>query len=320
MPLQFDLSYDELLTYGGTNPRPDDFDEFWDKALAELAAIDPRVEITPAEFQAPYARCEHLYFTGTGGTRVHAKLVRPLETAAPGPAVLMFHGYGGGTPAWVDLLPYAARGYTVAQLDVRGQVGLADSVQPAGGFGPRHFLVDGLDDGPERFFYRHVFLDARRLADVVLGLPEVDPDRVATTGHSQGGALSLVAAALEPRITLVATVFPFLTDYQRAYELSLGEEPYDEINQWFRKRDPRHLREAEVFERLGYIDIQHLAPRIRATVDFTSAFEDVVCPPSTQFATYNKLAGPKSLRIYPDHGHDELPGLPDILFEVLGTL
>jgi len=320
MPLQFDLSYDALLTYGGTNPRPDDFDEFWDKALAELATVDSQVEIRPAAFHAPYARCEHLYFTGTGGTRVHAKLVRPLETSAPGPAVLMYHGYGGGTPAWVDLLPYAAAGYTVAQLDVRGQVGLADAEQRGGGFGPRHFVVDGLDDSSERFFYRHVFLDARRLADVVLGLDEVDPSRVAAAGHSQGGALSLVAAALEPRISLVATVYPFLTDYRRAYDLSLDDSPYNEINQWFRKRDPRHLREDEVFTRLGYIDIQHLAPRITARVDFTTAFEDTVCPPSTQFATYNKLTGEKALRIYADHEHEDLPGLADLHFEVLGTV
>ena len=316
MPLQFDLSYDDLLTYRGTNPRPDDFDEFWDKGLAELATVDPQVVLEPSAFEAPFARCEDLYFTGTGETRVHARLVRPRETTGPRPAVLMFHGYGGTPPSWVDLLPYAARGYTVAALDVRGQVGLND----LGGFTLRHHVVDGLDEGPEHLVYRHVFLDTKRLADVVLGLDEVDPDRVATTGHSQGGALSLVCAALEPRVALVAAVYPFLSDYRRAYDVSLDEAPYDEINQWFRKRDPQHRREDEVFTRLGYVDIQHLAPRIRARVDFTTAFEDRVCPPSTQFATYNKLPGEKTLRIYPDHGHDDLPGLADELYQVLGTL
>jgi hypothetical protein len=142
MPLQFDLSYDDLLTYRGTNPRPDDFDVFWDKGLAELATVDPQVVLEPSAFEAPFARCEDLYFTGTGETRVHARLVRPREAAGPGPAVLMFHGYGGTPPSWVDLLPYAARGYTVAALDVRGQVGLNELE----GFTLRHHVVDGLDE------------------------------------------------------------------------------------------------------------------------------------------------------------------------------
>ena len=64
MPLMFDMPYEDLLTYTGTNPRPDAFDEFWDKGLAELAAVDPQVELVPAAFSTPFARCEHLYFTG----------------------------------------------------------------------------------------------------------------------------------------------------------------------------------------------------------------------------------------------------------------
>lgn len=318
MPLAFDLSYDELLTYPGTNPRPDDFDGFWDKGLAELAATEPDTEFLPATFQVPFARCEHLYFTGTGGTRVHAKLVQPAQPA--GPAVLKFHGYGGEAQQWTDLLPYAARGYTIAALHVRGQVGYATQEQHRDSFTLMHHVVSGLDDDPEQLIYRHVFLDTARLAGIVMGLDGVDPARVATMGASQGGGLSLACAALEPRIKLVASVYPFLTDYRRAYDMSLDTEPYNEIANWFRKRDPRHLRETEVFTRLGYIDVQHLAARIRAKVDLSVGLEDEVCPPSTQFAVYNKLTGEKSLRLFPDHGHDDLPGLTDDIYQLLGTL
>jgi cephalosporin-C deacetylase len=300
VPLAFDLPYEELLTYQGTNPRPDDFDEYWDKALAELAAVEPETEFVPADFQVPFARTEHLYFNGTGGVRVHAKLVRPLASDAPAPAVLMFHGYGGEQPKWFDLLPYAARGFTVAALDVR------------------HHVVEGLDDGPENLLYRHVFLDTKRLAEIVRGLDEVDADRVATTGWSQGGGLSLACAALEPGIKLAAPVFPFLTDYQRAWQLGLEEAPYDEITTWFRKRDPRHLREQEVFTSLGYIDVQHLAPRIQARVDLSMGFEDRICPPSTQYAAYNKITTEKSVRIYPDFGHEDLPGAMDEIYALIG--
>ena len=320
MPLVFDMPYDDLLGYTGTNPRPDDFDEFWDKALAELAATDPQVELVPAAFQVPFARCEHLYFLGTGGERVHAKLVRPLLDGEPAPAVLRFHGYGGESAQWTDLLAHAARGHTIADLDVRRQVGYTTDDMRPNEFTLMHHVVSGLDQGPQDLLYKHVFLDTVRLAQLVMALDGVDPDRVATTGASQGGGLSLACAALEPRIRLVAAIYPFLCDYRRAYDLSLDTEPYNEIATWFRKRDPRHRREQEVFTRLGYVDVQHLAPRIRAQVDLTVGLEDQVCPPSTQFAAYNKIVSDKSVRLYPDHGHDDLPGLNDVLFELLGTL
>jgi cephalosporin-C deacetylase len=319
VPLAFDLPFDALQTYQGTNPRPDDFDDFWAKGLTELDGVDADVELVPAELTVPFARTEHLYFTGTGGARVHAKLARPLTSEGPSPAVLMFHGYGGESPSWVDLLPYAARGFTVAALDVRGQVGYADTLPRENTFNLLHHVVDGLDGGPEDLLYRHVFLDTRRLADIVRGFEEVDPDRVATTGWSQGGALSLVCAALEPRIKLVATVYPFLCDYQRAWSMSLEKAPYDEITTWFRKRDPEHRREEEVFTRLGYIDVQHLAPRIQGRVELYLGLEDKICPPSTQFAAYNKITAEKSLRIYPDFGHDSLPGAFDSIYKLIGA-
>ncbi len=50
MPLLFDMPLEQLHTYQGSNPRPADFDEFWDKSLAELAEIDPNPELSPCGF------------------------------------------------------------------------------------------------------------------------------------------------------------------------------------------------------------------------------------------------------------------------------
>ena len=57
MPLIFDMPLDQLQTYQGTNPRPADFDAYWDRGLAEMRAVDPRVELVPADFQTPFAEC-----------------------------------------------------------------------------------------------------------------------------------------------------------------------------------------------------------------------------------------------------------------------
>jgi cephalosporin-C deacetylase len=320
MPLLFDMPREKLATYQGTNPRPADFDAYWDAALAELAAVDPKVELEPAPFQTPFAECFHLWFQGTGEARVHAKLLRPRNATAPHPAVLNFHGYSGRSPDWSELLGYVALGYTVAALDCRGQGGLSEDVGGVRGWTLRGHIVRGLDDNVDKLYYRHVFLDTALLARIVMDMEDVDETRVGAWGGSQGGGLTLACAALEPRIKKAAPVYPFLSDYQRVWELDLAKDAYLELDEWFRRFDPLHEREEEVFVRLGYIDVQHLAPRIRAEVLMGVGLNDTVCPPSTQFAAYNKITSPKQVLLYPDFKHENLPGHSDRIFTFLSEL
>ena len=83
-----DMPIDELKTYQGRNPRPADFDRFWDRALKEMNDTDPEVELIPSDFQVPFAECFDLYFTGVRGARVYAKYLRPRNGSGPHPAVL----------------------------------------------------------------------------------------------------------------------------------------------------------------------------------------------------------------------------------------
>lgn len=321
MPLTFDLSLDELPAYQGRNPRPDDFDAYWDEGLAEMRDLDAAVEIVPASFQTPFASCSHLYFTGVNGARVHAKLLRPVQPAGAGPAVLMFHGYSGDSGGWVEKLGYVAAGFTVAALDCRGQGGLSDDPGGTRGWTLRGHIVRGLsDDSPRKLAYRSIFLDTAQLARIVMNLDHVDPERVGATGGSQGGALTLACAALEPGIRLAAPIFPFLSDYLRVWEMDLAENAYAELREWFRRFDPRHERHEAVFTRLGYIDVQHLAPRIQAEVMMSVGLMDQICPPSTQFAAYNRIQSTKSLALYPDFGHEALPGSAEHIFAFLQGL
>ncbi len=315
MPLLFDLPQEELSSYQGVNPRPHDFDDYWDAALDELASIDADVELVPAGFQAPYAECFHMYFTGTKGARVHAKLLRPRAAHSPHPAVLMFHGYSGDSGDWQSKLGYAAAGFTVASLDCRGQGGLSEDVGGVPGWTLRGHIVRGLDGEPEDLLYRQIFLDTARMAQIVIEMDDVDADRVGATGGSQGGALTLACSALEPRVRRAAPIYPFLCDYKRVWDLDLDLNAYAELREWFRKFDPRHQREEAIFTRLGYVDVQFLAPRIRAEVMMGVGLMDQICPPSTQFAAYNKITAPKSTVIYPDYGHEMPPDLADTIFQ-----
>lgn len=320
MPLVFDLPLEELKTYQGRNPRPDDFDAFWERGLAEMRATDPGVQLVPAEFQTSFAECFHLYFTGVRGARVHAKLLQPKHGSALHPAVLMFHGYSGNSGDWSSKLGYVAQGFTVAALDVRGQGGLSEDVGGVKGSTLHGHIVRGLDDNPDNMLFRHIFLDTARLARIVMDLPNVDENRVGATGGSQGGGLTLACAALEPRIRRLAPVYPFLADYQRVWEIDLDVDAYAELRQYFRLFDPLHRQENGIFEKLGYIDVQHLAPRIQGQVLMSVGLMDEICPPSTQFAVFNKITSLKSVLVYPDFGHENLPGNEDAIFEFMSAL
>ena len=104
MPLTFDMPLAELEKYEGCNPRPDDFDAFWDESLDEMETVDPQLELIPSQFQTPFAECFDMYFTGVGSARIHAKFLRPKDAPAPCPAILMFHGYSGSSGDWSDKL------------------------------------------------------------------------------------------------------------------------------------------------------------------------------------------------------------------------
>jgi cephalosporin-C deacetylase len=321
MPLTFDIPTEHLKTYGGKNPCPPDFDSFWDKSLVEMRSIDPKVELIAAEFQAPNVECRHLFFTSVGDVRVHAKLLRPTNTQSSHPAILLFHGYTGDSGDWFDKLGYAAAGFTVAAMDCRGQAGLSEDAGKVSGNTLHGHIIRGLDDAlrgsPERLLYRQIFLDTAQLARIVMEMPEVDANRVGVMGGSQGGALTIACAALEPRIKRVAPLFPFLSDYMRVWEMDQAKDAYKELQEYFRHSDPMHKLEATIFEKLGYIDIQFLAPRVRAEVLWGIGLMDTICPPSTQFAVYNKLTSPKKMAIYPDFGHEPLPGWYDQAFQFL---
>jgi cephalosporin-C deacetylase len=320
MPLLFDMPMEELRSYQGLNPRPADFNEFWNQSLEELSTVDPSVELIPADFETSFAECYHLYFNGIGGARIHAKYLRPKKPDGLLPAVLMFHGYSANSGAWGDKLAYVAQGICVAAMDCRGQGGLSEDTGGVVGNTLHGHIIRGLDGPPDQMLFRQIFLDTVQLARVVMELPEVDGNRLGASGGSQGGGLTLACAALEPGIKLAAPLYPFLSDYRRVWEIDLATDAYCEIQEYFRKFDPLHEREESTFTKLGYIDVQHLCPRIQAEVRLGVCLMDTVCPPSTQFAAYNKIKAKKSLQIYPDYGHETPPGYEDRVFQFMRRL
>jgi len=317
----FEMSLEEMRKYKGSSPQADDFNQYWDKALTEMKAVDPKIEINAAAFQTDFADCYDLYFTGVNDARIHVKYIKPKNIEAKHPAVIEFHGYGCKIEDWSDELQFAARGYSYFGMDCRGQnAGFSEDTGGVKGNTKNGHIIRGLSDDPDKLYYRNVFLDTAQLAGIVMEREDIDENRVGVFGYSQGGALTIACAALEPRIKKAAPVYPFLSDYKRVTQLDIGASAYSELREYFRKFDPLHNKENEIFNKLSYIDIQNLADRVEAEVLMTTAIADPICPPSTQFAVYNKLKSKKDIIIYPDYGHEDLPGLRDRHYQFFNYL
>lgn len=315
MPI-IDMPVKELEAYNGINPKPADFDAYWEKALNEMKQTDPQVTFTKSSFSAPKVECYDMYFTGVNGARIYAKHLRPASITGKIPAVLLFHGYSGSCGDWKGMLAYALSGCAVFALDARGQGGKSEDVGGVVGNTLHGQIIRGLDnDDPHKLLFRDIFLDTAELARIAMDTDFIDENKVYAYGGSQGGALTLACAALEPRVSKAVMNFPFLCDYKRVWEMDLSVNAYSELREYFRHFDPRHEREDEIFTKLGYIDLQYLAPRIKADVIMNTGLMDSICPPSTQYAAYNKMTCRKKHILYPDFGHEWLPDADDMVFD-----
>ncbi len=317
MPI-VDMPVSELEKYMGTNPKPNDFDEYWDKAIAEMKSVAPNVTLTKAEFSCPGAECYDMYFTGVNGARIYAKHLRPANIEGKIPAVLQFHGYSGDSGEWYGKLSYVQAGCAVFAMDVRGQGGKSEDVGGVVGNTLNGHIIRGLDnDDPNKLLFRDIFLDTAELANIAMEMDFIDETKVYAQGGSQGGALTVACAALEPRVAKIAPVYPFMSDFKRVWDMDLDVDAYAELRQYFRHFDPAHKRENEIFTKLGYIDLQYLAPRIKAKTLMFTGLMDTICPPSTQYAIYNKLTCEKEHILYPDYGHEYIKTASDTAFMFL---
>ena len=161
--MQVDLKPHELFQYQGSSPCPADIDEYWDRALAEMAAVDAQVELVPSDFQVPFAECYDLWFTGVKGARVHAKYLRPKNIEKPGPAIVQFHGYSGSCGDWWDKLAYVQSGFCIAAIDCRGQGGQSEDVGGVKGNTLHGHIIRGLDsENPVEEWQKHISTLQRR--------------------------------------------------------------------------------------------------------------------------------------------------------------
>jgi cephalosporin-C deacetylase len=294
-----DMPLDALHRYKPSLNREEDFESFWRSTVAAAVKQPLNAELVPYNLPAKGMTCYAVRFDGFEGGRIAGWYVQP-DTSGPAPGLVVYHGYSGRAPRPLELLALASQGIAVLSMDCRGQNGQSqDASTPSEGH-QMGWMTKGIRD-PQTYYYRYVYADALRALELLAGRAEVDADRLAVTGGSQGGGLSLATAALTDRnLRLALPDIPFLCDFRRSIEIT-SNGPYPEIVN-FLKVFP-HLRE-RAMRTLSYFDCMNLAPWIRCRTVVSNCLWDDICPPSSIFAAYHHLQCERSMEIYPYHKHE----------------
>ncbi|UNX54497.1 acetylxylan esterase [Georgenia sp. TF02-10] len=301
---QFDLPLSELERYAPPHEEAPDFDEFWRRTLAEQDERHPlEVTCTPVDTGLTQVATDDVTFTGFGGQPIKAWLHRPAGATEPLGCVVTYIGYGGGRGLSHEHTLLAQAGHAVLVMDNRGQ-GTGNRVGDTGdafstGASAPGFLTSGIDS-PETYYYRRLFTDAVRAVQVARRDPRVDPGRVMVSGGSQGGAISLAAAALSEGLRGAIVDVPFLAHVRRATELT-DAAPYSELVRYLHAHRDRVER---TFRTLSYFDGVGFAARVTVPGLFSVGLRDEICPPSAVYAAFNAYAGEKEIKVYAYNGHE----------------
>jgi cephalosporin-C deacetylase-like acetyl esterase len=281
--------------------RPDDFENYWMRARRELDAVDPQFNlIRQDELSTDTREIYLLEMRSLGNVLVRGWYMKPVKEGVY-PAVLHVQGYGSNmVPQWM----YEGDDMVALALNIRGHGNSQDHVNP----GFPGYLQHHVDDR-ELYIYRGAYMDCIRAVDFLYSREEVDTERVAVEGGSQGGALSFATAALDnERVDLCVPHVPFLSDFRDYFKVAGW--PAGEFVQYFKEHP--EIPEDEIYKNLSYIDIKNLAPWIQAPVLMSIGLKDEICPPHINFAAYNQLTVPKEYIAYPEAGH----GLPGVYNQV----
>lgn len=277
---------------------PADFDTFWSEAIAEARKIplDARMTLLPDKCTGD-ALVYHVSFQNDNpGSRIYGMLAMPRKPGSY-PAILKVPGAG--------IRPYngdtrlAALGFITLDIGIHGiPVNLDPEVYSnlyAGAL--RAYNAVRLNDR-DNHYYKRVYLGCVKAVDFLFSLPEFNGTDVAVTGGSQGGALTLVTAGLDKRITCAASTFPALCDHAGYLIKRAGGWPH-----YFKKGEPKPGE----LETLGYYDAVNFARRITVPGLYTWGFNDLTCPPTSMYAAYNVITASKELQLFLETGHWTFP-------------
>jgi len=281
---------------------PADFDKFWNdgKALLEKIPLEPKMELLPS-YSTPNVDVYHVSFqtVGTGFSRISRiygilAVPKSKDPNAKFPALLNVPG--AGVRAYRGMVGPAERGIITLQIGIHGMpVTFDQSVYDDLRNGPlNRYMFYNLDDR-ETYYYRRVYLSVIKANDFLTSLPQYDGRNLGVIGGSQGGALAIVTAALDPRVKSLVASYPAISDMAGYTANRAGGWPHI-----FREEKQRTK---EKLETAAYYDVVNFARRLKVPGIYSWGFNDETCPPTSLYASYNVITAPKSLLLGLEMGH-----------------
>ena len=289
-----------------------DFDQFWQTAKDQLAAVDMNAKLTEIESHSSAARKVYLVEMQSvpDGLDGEPVIIRGYycepQDGQKHPVIMHFYGYDTqGTKAKCECPSGGSSTNAEFYLSHRGQYlnnrpagtnpGIKEATENIYGDWFAYHLGD-----ENSYYYRGAYMDVVQAVRFMATRETSDMQRLFAEGSSQGGALTYACAALSdwPCSAIAANV-AFLGDFADA--ISIHSLVYWEIN------DNRgSMTDEQILRSLSYFDTKNLATRISCAVLASSGLQDDVCPPRLNVVPFNNLASPESEKQYifaPEMGH-----------------
>lgn len=277
---------------------PADFNAFWEKNLAEAAKCPMKYTIEPApEYSSEKSDCYLIKLQCfRPGSYIYGYLTRP-KAAGNYPVVLCPPGAGVKTIKDPKRhIYYADEGCIRLEMEIHGlnpTMSAEEFKEISSAFG--NYLVNGIDNR-DNYYMKKVYLACVRAVDYLTSLPDWDGKNVIVQGGSQGGALALVTAGLDKRVTACVANHPALSDMAGYKAGRAGGYPHLFKNY-------QGMDTPEKINTLAYYDVVNFAKQIKVPVYMTWGYNDNTCPPTTSYIVYNVLDCPKEALITPINEH-----------------
>ena len=287
-PEKFNIGYEPEKIISIRDAKPD-FESFWTQTLSELNKVEPKFKMKLIPEQSTGMRnIYQVEMMSFGNIKIEGFYACPKKEGKY-PAIASFMGYGSG-----PYYPLTDSNIDFAEIiiSVRGQ-GIQKANSAYG-----DWITWGLES-KENYYYRGAFMDLVRAVDFLVSRPEVDANKIVAEGGSQGGAFTIVAAALDHRIKAAAPSIPFLSDYRDYFQIAPWPRSSFET---YLKLHPNDSWD-RIYDLMSYFDIKNFSSWILCPIFMAVGLQDEVCPNHINFAAYNLIQSKKRYIIYPDQGH-----------------
>jgi cephalosporin-C deacetylase-like acetyl esterase len=157
-------------------------------------------------------------------------------------------------------------------------------------------------DDRDRYFYKRVYVGCIRANDFLVSLPQYDGTHLGVAGGSQGGALSIVTAALDSRVKYLVSFYPAISDVTGYLNGRAGGWPH-----LFAKNNVAYNNTKEKLNTVQYYDVVNFARLLKVPGMYSWGFNDETCPPTSTYSAYNVITAPKQLFLALETGHWTYP-------------